>query len=47
MIGRVVMLGEAVTKIGAARAPLNEELATMGAILNPIKSHVIVFGYIF
>ena len=39
------MLGEVVTNIGAARAPVNEEMATMGTILNPIKAHVNGFGY--
>ena len=43
-MGRGVMLGKLVTKIGAARAPVNEELATMGAILNSIKLHVNGFG---
>ena len=44
-MGGGVMLGEVVTKIGATRAPVNEELATIGAILNPIKAHVNGFGY--
>ena len=42
---RGVMLGEVVTKIVAARAPVNEEMATPGAILNPIKAHVHDFVY--
>ena len=40
---RGVILGEVVTNIGAFRAPLNEEMATTGVILNPIKAHVNVF----
>ena len=40
-----VMLREVFTKIGATRAPANEEMATTGAILNPIKVHVNGFGY--
>ena len=47
VMGRGVMLGEIVTNIGAARAPVNEKLATMGAILNPIKAHVNGFGFFF
>ena len=43
-MSRGVMLGEVVTKIGASRAPVNKEMATMGAILNPIKVHVNGFG---
>ena len=42
---RGVMLGETVTKIGATRTPLNEELSTKSAILNPIKAYVNGFGY--
>ena len=39
------MLGEVVTNIGAVRAPVNEELATTGAILNIIKVNVNGFGF--
>ena len=46
-MGRGVMLDEVVTNIGATRVPVNEELATTGAILNPIKAHVNGFGYFF
>ena len=45
MMVRGVILCEVVTNIGAARAPVNEELATTGTILNPIKAHVNGFGY--
>ena len=44
-MGRGVMLGKLVTNIGAARAPVNEEMDMTGAILNPIKAHVNGFGY--
>ena len=46
-MGSGVMLGEAVTNIAAARAPVNKEVATTGAVLNPIKSHVNGFGSFF
>ena len=45
MMSRGVMLGELVTNIGSARAPVNKEMDMMGAILNPIKSHVNGFDY--
>ena len=38
------MLSEVVTNICATRAPVNEEMATTGAILNPIKAHGSGFG---
>ena len=41
---RGMILGEVVTKIGASRAPVNEELTTTSEILNPIKSHENCFG---
>ena len=46
-MGRGLMIGEVVTKIGATRAPVNEELATTGAILNPIKAHDSGFRFVF
>ena len=45
MMVRGVILGEVVTNIGAVSAPVNEELDTTDAILNPIKSNVNGFGY--
>ena len=39
-MGKVVILGELVTKSAAARALVNEELVMTGARLNRIKSHV-------
>ena len=38
------MLGEIVTKVGAAKFPINEKLTLPGALLDPIEAHINGFG---
>ena len=40
-------IGGLITKIGAARASVNEELTTTGAISNAIRAHLNGFGFFF
>ena len=44
VMGRIVVLGELVTKVSAAGFPINETLASPGAVLDPIEAHVYGFG---
>ena len=39
------MLGEIVTKVSAARFPINEKLTFPGAVLDPVEAHIDGFGY--
>ena len=45
LMGRRVVLGELVTKGSAAGLPINEKLAFLGAVLDPIEAHVDGFEY--
>ena len=47
VMGRRVVLGEVVTKVSAAGFPINEKLALLGAVLDPIEAHVNGFGSFF
>ena len=44
VMGRRVVLGEIVTEVSAAGLPINEKLALMGAVLDPIEAHIDGFG---
>ena len=44
VMGRRVALGELVTEINAAGFPINEKLALLGAVLDPIEAHIDGFG---
>ena len=41
---RRLVLGELFTKVSAAGFPINEKLALLGAVLEPIEAHVNGFG---
>ena len=43
-MGRIVVLGEVVTEVSAAGFPINEKLALLCAVLDPIEAHVNGFG---
>ena len=45
VMGRIVVIGEVVTKVSAAGFPINEKLALPGAVLYPIEVHVHGSGY--
>ena len=45
VMGRKVVLGEIVTEVSAAGFPLNEKLALLGAVLDPIEAHIDGFGF--
>ena len=45
VMGRRVMLGEIVTEVSATGFPINEKLALLGAVLDPIEAHIDGFGY--
>ena len=47
VMGRRVVLGELVTKVSAARFPINEKMALPSAVLDPIEAHIGGFGCIF
>ena len=40
VMGRRVVLGEAVIEISAAGFPINEKLALPGTVLDPIEAHI-------
>ena len=44
VMGRRVVLCEVVTKVSAARFPINVKLALPGAVLDPIEAHIDGFG---
>ena len=44
VISRRGVLGEIVTKVSAAGFPINEKLAFLGAVLDPIEAHIDGFG---
>ena len=39
------MLGEVVTEVSPSRFPINEKLALLGAVLDPIEAHIDGCGY--
>ena len=41
------MIGVVVSKVAAAGFPMDNELASFGAVLDPIRAHVYCFGSFF
>ena len=44
VMSRIVVLVEVVTKVSTAGFPINEKMALLGAVLDPIEAHVDGFG---
>ena len=47
VMGRRVVLVELFTKVSAAGFPINDKLALLGVVLDPIEVHIDGFGYFY